>query len=81
MFVDVDRPGLLSAEKDYWRCVDWRFDNLSGSHLRDKIVETSVNINNNNNSPSQVYTNLDDLHLQTCIDTPGLEIDNICENI
>ena len=30
-----------------------------------KVVETSVNINNNNSS--QDSTNLDDLHLQICI--------------
>ena len=36
-----------------------------------KVVETSVNINNN--SPSQESTNMDDLHLQTCNDTPGLK--------
>ena len=47
--------------------------------FRDKIVETSVNINKK--SPSQDFTNLDDLHLQTCSYTPGLEIDNIGENI
>ena len=29
-----------------------------------KAVETSVN--NNKNNPAQDYTNLDDLHLQTC---------------
>ena len=32
-----------------------------------KVDETSVDVNNN--SPSQDYTNLDDLHPQTCNDT------------
>ena len=36
-----------------------------------KVVETSVNINND--SPSQDSTNLDDLHLKTCKDTPGFK--------
>ena len=37
------------------------------------VVETSVNINTN--SPSQDFTNLDDLYPQTCndVDTPGFK--------
>ena len=36
-----------------------------------KVVETSVYINTN--SPSQDSTNLDNLHPQTCYDTPGFK--------
>ena len=36
-----------------------------------KVVKTSVN--NNKNCPSQDYINIDDLHLQTCNDTPGFK--------
>ena len=59
---------------------DWRFDNLSGSHLQSQVnsvcqsmtsaqvVETSVT----NNSSSQNYTHPDDHTIRTT-DTPGFK--------
>ena len=44
-----------------------------------KVVVTSVNIKNN--SPSQDYTNLDDLHLQICNDTPSLKLFTLLRNV
>ena len=56
--------------------VDWRFDNLSGSHHQSmmmassQVVETSVNTNN---SPSQDYTTNPDDHSNHNIDSPGFK--------
>ena len=62
--------------------VDWRFDNLRGSHHQSKrlyviirvkdckLVETSVNTNN---SPSQDYTTNPDDHSNHNIDSPGFK--------
>ena len=60
--------------------VDWRFDNLSGSHHQSRwctlmmasaqVVETSVNTNN---SPSQDYTTNPDDHSNHNIDSPGFK--------
>ena len=64
--------------------VDWRFDNLSGSHHQTlmmasaQVVETSVNTNN---SPSQDYTTNPDDHSNHNIDSPGFKpftVINIC---
>ena len=57
--------------------VDWRFDNLSGSHHQStlmiasaQVVETSVNTNN---SPSQDYTTNPDDYSNHNIDSPGFK--------
>ena len=54
--------------------VDWRFDNLSGSHHQSmasaQVVETSINTNN---SPSQDYTTNPDNHSNHNIDSPGFK--------
>ena len=51
-----------------WGDIDWRFDNLSGSHhhltlmmTSAQIIKTSVNVTSN--SPSQDYTHPDDHNL------------------
>ena len=48
--------------------IDWRFDNLSGSHHQ--VVETSVNTNN---IPSQDYITNPDDHSNHNIDSPGFK--------
>ena len=57
--------------------VDWRFDNLSGSHHQGtlmmasaQVVETSVNTNS---SPSQDYATNPDDHSNYNIDSPGFK--------
>ena len=54
--------------------IDWRFDNLSGSHHQNQVMisgqvaETLVNVTTNN--PSKDFTHLDNHALPTCDMTP-----------